>query len=143
MFCWFGREWGVGDQPSTRIKRLRDRQPLPPLRHCVNVIQAWEEIYASQYGRLVTLMTALSGSVADAEEAVQEAFARGLGLPGRRPPPQDPAAWLYRVAANVVRGKWRRALAAHRHRGEVAVEPQAASAVDHADDGLMLLAAMR
>jgi RNA polymerase sigma-70 factor (ECF subfamily) len=40
------------------------------------------------------------GSVADAEEAVQEAFARGLGMSGRRPPPEDPAAWLYRVAAN-------------------------------------------
>ena len=38
-------------------------------------MQAWEEIYASQYMRLVTLMTR---SVAEAEEAVQEAFARGL-----------------------------------------------------------------
>ncbi|WP_203911343.1 RNA polymerase sigma factor [Rhizocola hellebori] len=107
------------------------------------MIQAWEEIYASQYWRLVTLMTALSGSVADAEEAVQEAFARGLGLSGRRPPPEDPAAWLYRVAANVVRGKWRRALVAHRHRGELAGESQVASAADHSDDRLTLLAAMR
>ena len=106
------------------------------------VSQAWAEIYASQYGRLVTLMTVLCGSVADAEEAVQEAFARGLGLWGRRTPPEDPAAWLYRVAVNVLRGKWRRALVAHRHRGTLAVEPPVAAA-DHADDRLMLVAALR
>lgn len=40
-------------------------------------------------------------------------------------------------------GNWRRTLVAHRHRGEPAAEPPAASAADHADDRLMLLAAMR
>ena len=76
--------------------------------------QAWEEIYASHYRRLVTLMTALCGSVTDAEEAVQEAFARGLGMSGRRPPPDDPQAWLYRVASNVVKARWRRTKVAQR-----------------------------
>ena len=76
--------------------------------------QAWEEIYASHYRRLVTLMTALCGSVTGAEEAVQEAFARGLGMSGRRPPPDDPQAWLYRVASNVVKARWRRTKLAQR-----------------------------
>ena len=47
-----------------------------------------EALYAGQYRRLVALVTAVTGSPADAEEAVQEAFARALGPAGRRAIPR-------------------------------------------------------
>lgn len=105
--------------------------------------QAWEEIYASHYRRLVTLMTALCGSVTDAEEAVQEAFARGLGMTGRRPPPDDPQAWLYRVASNVVKMRWRRTKVAQRIWPWLATREQVVSPADGSDDRLSLVTAMR
>jgi len=107
------------------------------------VSQAWEEIYASHYRRLVTLMTALCGSTSDAEEAVQEAFARGLGMTGRRPPPDDPQAWLYRVASNVVKARWRRMKVAQRFWPRLAVGETDGSPADGSDDRLALVTAMR
>jgi RNA polymerase sigma-70 factor (ECF subfamily) len=74
----------------------------------------WADVYAGQYRRLVGLLTALAGSQAEAEEAVQEAFVRALGLTGRRAVVDDPEAWLYRVAVNVLRSRWRRVLAGRR-----------------------------
>lgn len=74
----------------------------------------WEAVYADSYRRLVALIAAVCGSLAEAEEAVQEAFVRALGLTGQRPVINDPEAWLYRVAVNVVRARWRRVLVARR-----------------------------
>jgi RNA polymerase sigma-70 factor (ECF subfamily) len=74
----------------------------------------WGEVYASQYNRLVVLVTAVSGSREQAEEAVQEAFVRALGLTGRRAVRDEPEAWLYRVSVNIVRSRWRRARAGRR-----------------------------
>src|SRR4051812_49371200 len=49
----------------------------------------------------------LARSAADAEDIVQEVF---LVVERRRatlPPLQNPAAWLYRITANIVRRRWR------------------------------------
>jgi RNA polymerase sigma-70 factor, ECF subfamily len=104
----------------------------------------WEEVYASQYRRLVALVTAMAGSRSEAEEAVQEAFVRALGLTGRRAVVDEPEAWLYRVSINVIRSKWRRVLAGRRvmatvsSRAEVALSPDAET-----DARLVLLAALK
>jgi RNA polymerase sigma-70 factor (ECF subfamily) len=74
----------------------------------------WEAVYAAHYRRLVVLVAAVAGSRVEAEEAVQEAFVRALGLTGRRAVVDDPEAWLYRVAVNIVRSRVRRVLAGRR-----------------------------
>jgi RNA polymerase sigma factor (sigma-70 family) len=106
----------------------------------VAVGTGWEEVYAGQYRRLVALVTAVAGSRTEAEEAVQEAFVRALGLTGHRDVVDDPEAWLYRVAVNVVRSRWRRTLAGRRiarlsTMDEVTTDP--------ADSRMVLLAALK
>lgn len=83
-------------------------QPSARVAHRVGVTTGWEEVYASDYRRLVALVAAVCGSLSEAEEAVQEAFVRALGVTGRRAVVHDPQAWLYQVAVNVVRARWRR-----------------------------------
>ena len=90
---------------------------------------AWEQVYANHYSRLVALLTAIAGSAAAAEESVQEAFVRALGLTGRRRVVDDPQAWLYRVAVNHARSRWRRLMTARRHEAEIAL-PEAGEAED-------------
>jgi RNA polymerase sigma factor (sigma-70 family) len=75
----------------------------------------WELVYEAHYRRLVVLLAAVTGSVPEAEEAVQEAFARALSPLRSRRTIDDPVAWLYGVALNVARSRWRRASLAHRH----------------------------
>lgn len=103
----------------------------------------WEEVYAGQYRRLVAVLTAIAGTRQEAEEAVQEAFVRALGLTGRRAVVDDPEAWLYRVAVNVLRSRWRRTVLGRR-----AAARMSAAGMDHAatgppDSRLALLAALK
>lgn len=104
----------------------------------------WEEVYAGHYRRLVALLTALAGSRVEAEEAVQEAFVRALGVSGRRPVVEDPEAWLYRVAVNVLRSRWRRVLAGRRAVARLSV-PDGTVAEDSelVEDRVRLLGALR
>lgn len=58
-----------------------------------------EELFRSERRRLWGLAYRLTGSSADADDVLQEAFARWLARP---PPPEQPArAWLLRVALNL------------------------------------------
>jgi RNA polymerase sigma-70 factor (ECF subfamily) len=103
-----------------------------------------EEVYAGQYRRLVALVTAVAGSRPEAEEAVQEAFVRALSLTGRRAVLADPEAWLYRVAVNQIRSRWRRARIGRRLAARMATPVE----VEHPDEvttdsRLLLLAALR
>ncbi|GAA0714166.1 sigma-70 family RNA polymerase sigma factor [Dactylosporangium roseum] len=103
----------------------------------------WEAVYAGHYRRLVGLLTALAGSRAEAEEAVQEAFVRALGVTGRRRVLDEPEAYLYRVATNIIRSRWRRAL---RGRQMVAQRAERDDPDDdhlRAESRLVLLAALR
>jgi RNA polymerase sigma-70 factor (ECF subfamily) len=110
----------------------------------VYVDSGWEDVYAGQYRRLVALLTAVAGSRVEAEEAVQEAFVRALGISGRRAVVDDPEAWLYRVAVNVLRSRWRRIVAGRRATGRLSAEPDPATDVlDRVDDRMELLGALR
>ncbi len=67
------------------------------------------EIYEASYRRLVTQAYAIAGDRVEAEDAVQEAFARAVASGGRFRQVDNPEAWLRTVALNVIRRRWRRA----------------------------------
>ena len=68
-----------------------------------------QELYAASYRRLLGQLIAVTGSVAEAEDVVQEAFVRGLDRPRRLLDADNPEAWLRTVAVNLARSRWRRA----------------------------------
>ena len=67
-----------------------------------------QEIYAASAGRLVAQVYGVTGDFAEAQDVVQEAFARALARPGRMRHVDNPEAWLRRVALNVARSRHRR-----------------------------------
>jgi RNA polymerase sigma-70 factor (ECF subfamily) len=68
-----------------------------------------QELYAASYRRLLGQLIGVTGSVAEAEDVVQEAFVRGLDHPRRLLGANNPEAWLRTVAVNLARSRWRRA----------------------------------
>ncbi len=67
------------------------------------------EIYEASYRRLVAQAYAVAGDRVEAEDAVQEAFARAVAAGARFRRVDNPEAWLRTVALNVIRRRWRRA----------------------------------
>jgi RNA polymerase sigma-70 factor (ECF subfamily) len=67
------------------------------------------EIYEASYRRLVAQAYAVTGDRVEAEDAVQEAFARAVAAGDRFRRVDNPEAWLRTVALNVLRRRWRRA----------------------------------
>jgi RNA polymerase sigma-70 factor (ECF subfamily) len=68
-----------------------------------------QDLYAASYRRLLGQLIGVTGSVAEAEDVVQEAFVRGLDHPRRMLGADNPEAWLRTVAVNLARSRWRRA----------------------------------
>lgn len=66
------------------------------------------EIYQASAARLVAQLYALTGDFNEAQDAVQEAFARALARPGRLRGVDNPEAWLRTVAMNIARSRYRR-----------------------------------
>jgi RNA polymerase sigma-70 factor (sigma-E family) len=66
------------------------------------------ELYHACYRRLVTQLYAFTTDLTEAQDVVQEAFARALARPGGLADVDNPEAWLRTVAVNVVRRRWRR-----------------------------------
>jgi len=83
-------------------------------------VTAFEEVYAADGPRLVVEIYAITGSLGEAEDVVQEAFIRAYTRWSRIGAMDAPAAWVRRVALNLATSRWRsrrRALAlAHRVR---------------------------
>lgn len=65
------------------------------------------QLYDASYRRLVVQMLALCGEQAAAEDAVQEAFVKALGMGSRLDRLDNPEAWLRTVAINHIRNGWR------------------------------------
>ena len=65
------------------------------------------EVYDASYLRLVVQLFALTGDLADAEDAVQEAFVTALGQGRGFAKLDNQEAWLRTVALNHVRNRWR------------------------------------
>lgn len=68
-----------------------------------------ESLYAASYRRLVVQLFALSGDVAEAEDAVQEAFVTAIRKRRQLERVDNPEAWLRVVAVNRLRARWRHA----------------------------------
>ena len=63
--------------------------------------RGFDEFYASNYGRFVVQVFAITGNLADAEDAVQEAFARASARWRWIGGYASPEAWVRRVALNL------------------------------------------
>jgi len=70
--------------------------------------QAIGELYHACYRRLVAQVYAFTTDLTEAQDVVQEAFARALARPDGLAGVDNPEAWLRTVAVNVVRRRWRR-----------------------------------
>jgi RNA polymerase sigma factor (sigma-70 family) len=66
------------------------------------------EVFQTSYRRLVTQLYAVTGDRVEAEDAVQEAFARAVASGERWREVVNPEGWLRTVALNVVRTRVRR-----------------------------------
>jgi RNA polymerase sigma-70 factor (ECF subfamily) len=66
------------------------------------------EVFQTSYRRLVTQLYAVTGDRLEAEDAVQEAFARAVASGERWRDVVNPEGWLRTVALNVVRTRARR-----------------------------------
>lgn len=89
---------------------------------------------------LVSRLLAVTGSRAEAEDVVQDAFTKAL-VSWRESWPQKPEGWLLTVAVNTARSRWRRA-----RRGEVITRVAHTTHVDLpglSPDRVALLAALR
>jgi RNA polymerase sigma-70 factor (ECF subfamily) len=65
------------------------------------------EVYDASYLRLVVQLFALTGDLAEAEDAVQEAFVTALGKGRAFAALDNHEAWLRTVALNHLRNRWR------------------------------------
>ncbi|HET6212521.1 MAG TPA: sigma-70 family RNA polymerase sigma factor [Micromonosporaceae bacterium] len=70
--------------------------------------QGLGELYHACYRRLVAQLFAFTTDLTEAQDVVQEAFARALARPRGLADVENPEAWLRTVAINVVRRRWRR-----------------------------------
>jgi RNA polymerase sigma-70 factor (ECF subfamily) len=84
------------------------------------------DLYATSYARLVGMLTVASGSRADAEEIVQEAFARLLPAWDKVRGYDDPEAWVRTVAFRLSTSRWRRARVAARALPRLGAAPDVA-----------------
>lgn len=70
--------------------------------------EAIREAYQAYYRRLVATLYGLTADYGEAQDLVQEAYARALARPKTFLDVADPEAWLRTVAVNLARTRWRR-----------------------------------
>jgi RNA polymerase sigma-70 factor (ECF subfamily) len=70
--------------------------------------EAVRQAYSAYYRRLVAALYALTGDHGEAQDLVQEAYARALARSRQFLDVADPEAWLRTVAMNLARTRWRR-----------------------------------
>ena len=67
-----------------------------------------EELFRVAFDRLVRELTTVTGSRAEAEDAVADAFVQAVKHWGRVSSLDDPVAWVRKVAYNRAHTRWRR-----------------------------------
>lgn len=100
----------------------------------------FEAFYSASSRRLLGHVYAMVGDLAEAEDALQEAYARAWQRWGRVASYEDPEAWVRTVAYRIAISSWRRTasrLRAHKRGARADVEPGASP------DRLALVAALR
>lgn len=101
---------------------------------------SFEEFYQSTRHRVVTVLYALSGNLADAQDASQEAYARAWQRWDTVGSYADPEGWVRTVGYRLVLSRFRKirnGFAAYRRHGAPA------SAPPPSDDVMLLVAALR
>lgn len=95
--------------------------------------QQIRDLYASSYRRLVVQMYAMTCDLGEAQDVVQEAFAKALAAPRQFALKSNPEAWLRTVAVNLMRSRWRRQRTLHRilRRPEIRPEAVPGTSPDH------------
>jgi len=87
----------------------------------------FEDFFAANFAFLVVQLNAHTGSLVEAQDAVQEAFCRAWPRWQTISAYDDPVGWVRRVAWNIATSRWRRTRTAlafgRRHRAEVVPEP--------------------
>ncbi|MDB9707776.1 RNA polymerase subunit sigma-70 [Planktotalea frisia] len=91
-----------------------------------NAVRAAENVARARYGRLLAILASRSSDIASAEDALSEAFSKALTLWPRDGVPDNPDAWLVRVARNrLIDGQRRNAkLAPEDDMPELIAEPE-------------------
>lgn len=74
-----------------------------------------DALYSATYGRLVVQMYAICGNLADAEDAVQEAFITAIRKRRTLRTVHNPEAWVRTVALHRLHRGWRHAAVVRRH----------------------------
>jgi len=74
---------------------------------CGGDVTVFGDVYRAEYTRLVAELYAMTGSLPEAEDVVQEAFAKALARWERVSMLDQPAAWIRRVALNDATSRWR------------------------------------
>ena len=102
------------------------------------------QLYEASYRRLVGQLYAVCGDMSEAEDVVQEAFARAVQHGRRFARLDNPEAWLRTVALNLARTRWRRrALGERLHTERARAATSRRHPPDLSDDRLALVAALR
>jgi RNA polymerase sigma-70 factor (ECF subfamily) len=78
-----------------------------------------DELYHASYRRLVVQIYAICGDVAEAEDAVQDAFVTALRKRSQLARVDNPEAWVRVVALNRVRRGWRHSSVVRRYQAKV------------------------
>jgi RNA polymerase sigma-70 factor (ECF subfamily) len=87
--------------------------------------EEFAEFYTACFSRLVAQLYAMTGDLAEAQDAVQEAFIRGWEHHGRLDSGGSPEAWVRTTAWRIAMSRWRRALQGRRLLGSLPVPPPA------------------
>jgi RNA polymerase sigma factor (sigma-70 family) len=123
--------------PSVLVTMTADRG------RAVDAEDSVRQAYEAYYQRLVGQVFGLIGDLAEAEDAVQEAFARVLVSPRSFVAADDSERWLRVVALNVARTRYRRRWRFDRLVRAGRVEPAPAAVPGLSADRVALLAALR
>ena len=102
-------------------------------------VHGFEEFYESNFRRVFTGLCLVTGNRFEAEEITQEAFLRVFERWERVGDVEDPTGYVFRVAMNVFRSRYRRAALALRKALWRAPEPDDLAAVDTHDEVIRLL----
>ena len=78
-----------------------------------------DELYTGAYRRLVVQLFAICGNLADAEDAVQEAFVTAIRKRREVARVDNPEAWVRTVALNRLRSGWRHASVMRKYQAAV------------------------
>lgn len=109
----------------------------------MDAADAVRKAYETHYLRLVAQAYALTGDLAEAQDVVQEAFARVLARPRGFLAATDPARWLRTVSLNIARTRFRRRQLFDRMVRAGRVTPAAQSVPGMTPDRMALVAALR